>query len=76
MEQKEVVVRAIADYFDQQVDFLQRLIRAKSPNPFTPDTSRPDNPVEEAVAAVVYQELRSLGFHARLHGVSLVDRMC
>lgn len=70
MEKHEVVARAIADFFDQEVDFLQRLIRARSPNPFTPDTSLPDNPVEESVAAVVHQELRHLGFQAALHGVS------
>ena len=70
MDKQEVVARVIADYFDRQVDFLQQLIRAKSPNPLTPDTSLPDNPVEEAVAAVVYQELQRLGFLAALYGVS------
>jgi succinyl-diaminopimelate desuccinylase len=70
MGKQEMIAKAIADDFDQLVDFLQRLIRAKSPNPFTPDTSLPDNPIEEEVAAAVYQELRSLGFQAALHGVS------
>ncbi len=70
MEKPEAVAGAIAESFNQQVDFLQRLIRARSPNPFAPDTSLPDNPLEEAVAAVVHQELRRLGFQAALHGVS------
>lgn len=70
MEKPEAVAGAIAEFFDQQVDFLQRLIRARSPNPFAPDTSLFDNPVEEAVAAVVHQELQRLGFQTALHGVS------
>src|SRR6266851_2488078 len=70
MEQSEAVATAIADLFDKQVEFLQRLVLTKSANPFTPDTSSPDVPVEEAVAAVIHQELQHLGFQAALHGVS------
>lgn len=70
MEQREAISAVIAAQFDQQVDFLQRLVRTKSANPFTPDTSSPHIPVEEAVAAMIHQELQHLGFQVALHGVS------
>ena len=70
MEKQTAISIAIGELFDQQVDFLQRLVRTKSANPFTPDTSTPDVPVEEEMAAAIYQQLKQLGFPAELHGVS------
>lgn len=70
MEQREAISAVIAAHFDQQVDFLQRLVHEKSSNPFTPDTVPPDVPVEEAVAAVIHQELQRLGFRPALQGIS------
>lgn len=70
MEHQAVIAAVIAELFDQQVDFLQRLARTKSANPFTPDTSSPDVPVEEEMARVISQELHHLGFPVALHGVS------
>ena len=71
MEDPQVIARAIDEGFDQQVAFLQRLVRARSANPFLPETSRPDAPVEEEVAHVTHSELHQLGFPAELQGVSL-----
>jgi succinyl-diaminopimelate desuccinylase len=70
MEMLAGVSAAIAEQFDKQVAFLQRLVRTKSSNPFTPDMTSPDIPVEQEVAAVIQQELKRLGFQAELHGVS------
>ena len=55
---------------DAQIAFLQALVRTRSANPFTPDTSRPDEPVEQAVAHRIYDELRGLGLEPELLGVS------
>ena len=70
MEQQNAILVAIAELFEQQVNFLQRLVSTKSANPFTPDTTSPEVPVEKEIAAVIYQELQQLGFPAELHGVS------
>jgi acetylornithine deacetylase/succinyl-diaminopimelate desuccinylase-like protein len=70
MEKREIISRVITEQFEQQVEFLQRLVRARSANPFTSDTSSPDLPVEREVAEVIYQELHRLGFPAELKGVS------
>src|SRR5215469_3144526 len=69
-DKKGVISAAIAGQFDQQVEFLQQMVRARSANPFTPDTSSPDVPVAAEVASVIGKELRSLGFTAELLGVS------
>jgi hypothetical protein len=44
MKEKDILSRAIAEQFSNQVLFLQRLIQAKSVNTFTPATSLPDAP--------------------------------
>jgi acetylornithine deacetylase/succinyl-diaminopimelate desuccinylase family protein len=70
MEKLEAISTAIRDMFGQQLEFLQRLVGARSTNPFLPDSSPPDVPVEEEVAKVIHQELHRLGFKAELIGVS------
>src|SRR5258708_33603890 len=70
MEKQQAITQTIGKHFAQQVDFLQRLVQAKSTNPYTPETSLPSIPVEEAVATIVQQELQQLGFKADLHGGS------
>jgi succinyl-diaminopimelate desuccinylase len=70
MKYDEVLSAAVAAQFDQQIEFLQQLVRAKSNNPFTPDVAPSDIPVEKEVAEVICQELHSLGYHANLHGLS------
>jgi len=70
MDTQEAISTVIQADFAQQVDFLQRLVRARSANPFTAESSRPDTPVEEEVAGVTHQELHRLGLKAEFHGVS------
>src|SRR6266700_567890 len=70
MEKQVAISKVIAAHFGQQVEFLQQLVRARSTNPLTPETSSPDVPVEQEVAGVIHQELYRLGFKAELIGVS------
>lgn len=70
MKKQVALSNVITANFSQQVAFLQRLIQAKSANPFTPETSAPDIPIEKEVAAVTHQELQRLDFTAELLGVT------
>ena len=70
MSNQALLSQVIQTQFRQQVDFLQRLVRANSANPFTPETSTPDALVEKNVTEIVQQELHRLGFHADLVGAS------
>lgn len=54
----------------EQVDFLQRLIRAKSANPFTPEDSSPVVPIEREVAYLIYDKLRVIGLMPEFRGAS------
>src|ERR1051326_3417288 len=70
MNQQERIATAIHSQFPQQVNFLQRLVRGKSTNPFTPETAPVDVAVEKEVTALIEQELQRLDFPAQLVGVS------
>jgi len=71
MDYQHVVATTLIDeQFDQEVDFLQRLIRCRSTNRFTPELSPPDVAVEQQVAAVIVEQLQQLDLPAALHGVS------
>jgi acetylornithine deacetylase/succinyl-diaminopimelate desuccinylase-like protein len=67
---QDIIVTAVEAQFDREVDFLQRLVRAKSNNPFLPHTSATDAPVERDAAELIQRELQALGFTADLIGVS------
>lgn len=70
MESYDPILAAIDIHFEQQVAFLQRLVRANSVNPFTAETALPDSPVEQEVAEAIQEELHQLGFSAELVGVT------
>ena len=70
MKRLDNLSAVIAEQFQQQVDFLRRLVRTKSSNPFTPDTSPPDAPIEMEVADIIQKELQRFGFEAVVYGVS------
>jgi acetylornithine deacetylase/succinyl-diaminopimelate desuccinylase-like protein len=53
-----------------QIAFLQQLIQANSANPFTPDTTNPNTPVERDVAYLMAAKLREIGLKPELKGVS------
>ena len=64
------ITLVVQSMFRQQIEFLQRLVRARSSNPFLPNSSLPDVPIEEEVAEVIQQELHQLGLPSELIGVS------
>lgn len=70
MTEQDAIAAIIQDQFQQEVAFLQRLVRAKSSNPFTPETMRPDHPVEAEVATVIHQELLRLDYQPEVVGIS------
>jgi len=61
-------------YFEKNKEdafsFLQRLVRAKSANPFTPENSKPDVPIERDVAEIIVKKIEELGVKAKMCGVS------
>ena len=61
---------AIAKNFDSQVTFLSRLVRTSSQNPFTPEMSSAQEPVEAEVAEVIAAKLKSMKLFPRKMGVS------
>lgn len=67
---QEAVIALIDEQFDNEVDFLRRLVQSRSTNHLTPELSTPDVPVEQQVAFVVHEQLQQLGFPASLQGVS------
>lgn len=57
--------------FDDQIKFLQKLVITKSDNPFTPENSSPDNPIEIEVVKLIKQKLEEFGLSPEFKGVSL-----
>lgn len=62
MKRQNSIAATIQKQFQKEREFLQRLVRAHSSNPFTPETSSPDQPIEAEVARIVVQELQHLGY--------------
>ncbi|NDJ75758.1 MAG: M20 family metallopeptidase [Chloroflexi bacterium] len=62
--------RAIQGYREDQIAFVQSLIRARSANPFTPENSDPAEPIEREVAHLIRDRLFALGLDVELLGVS------
>jgi succinyl-diaminopimelate desuccinylase len=56
--------------FDEQIEFLQKLVRTKSSNPFTPENSFSDNPIEIEVAKLIKQKLEEFGLSPEFKGIS------
>jgi acetylornithine deacetylase/succinyl-diaminopimelate desuccinylase-like protein len=55
---------------DDQIAFLQRLVRARSTNPYTPERSDPADPVEREVAHLILAELEQIGLRPAQQGIS------
>jgi acetylornithine deacetylase/succinyl-diaminopimelate desuccinylase-like protein len=66
----DIIATAVQAQFDQEVRFLQRLVSARSANPYLPETSSVDAPVEREVAELIQQELQTLGYPSDLVGIS------
>jgi acetylornithine deacetylase/succinyl-diaminopimelate desuccinylase-like protein len=61
----------ITRHRDEQIAFLRALVRARSANPFIPDTSDPSEPIERAVAYLIHDKLREIGLEPELNGESM-----
>jgi hypothetical protein len=57
-KEQKIIAAAIQKQFQHERAFLQRLVQARSSNPFTPETSCTDQPVETEVANTIVQELQ------------------
>ncbi|MBN1679734.1 MAG: hypothetical protein JW966_05545 [Anaerolineae bacterium] len=60
---------------DEQIGFLQQIVQANSANPFTPDASDPDRPIEREIAHLIHNKLRDIGLSPELKGVSAAHRL-
>lgn len=58
---KDDLKKVIEKNFPDQVRFLQRLVQAESANPFTPDKTDPQAPIELEVAKLIEAKLKKLG---------------
>ena len=70
MESNATLSSYVEEHFAQEVDFLQRLVRARSTNPYAADTSPADVPVEAAVASIIMQEMVQVELQGALYGIS------
>lgn len=64
------IARIIEANFDKQTAFLSALVKAKSPNGYTPQDSPLHEPIERDVAELIYAELEENGFNPKKVGVS------
>lgn len=62
--------RSVEKQFPDQVVLLKSLVRARSTNPYTTDTSPKNKSVEGVVATILYSALRSMKLTPRRLGVS------
>lgn len=61
---------AVSKNFESQVKFLSRLVQTSSQNGFTPEKSSAKEPVETAVAELIYDKLKSMKLAPKKMGVS------
>ncbi len=64
------LAEAVEVGFQEQIELVTRLVRAKSPNPYNPKNSPKDEGVEREVAEIIYQELKEMGLDPQRKGPS------
>lgn len=64
------IAQAVSKNFDEQIEFLSQIVKAKSPNPYTPQDSPADKPVEREVAELIYAKVKDIGLRPLRKGVS------
>lgn len=64
------IARAVKTSFDEEVAFLSSLVKAKSPNPYTPQDSPLRESVEGEVPTLIFEQLKSIGLMPRYLGAS------
>lgn len=67
---KSSISKSVSSNFDEQVAFLSSLVKAKSPNPYTPKDSPLHEPIEKEVATLIYDKLKELGLKPKYVGMS------
>jgi succinyl-diaminopimelate desuccinylase len=70
LEARSILSHIVNEHFEDEVAFLQRLVRAKSANIYTAEASPADVPVEAEVTATICEQMRSFGWQPTLHGIS------
>lgn len=68
--QGSAIARAVRSNFDEQVKLLSSLVKAKSSNPYTPQDSPSNLPIEKDVAELIYARLKDIGLRPYRRGVS------
>jgi len=66
----DAIARKIEKNFEEQVKFLAKLVQAKSPNPYNPQESSVEMPIEKEVGELIFQKLQESGFEPRKMGAS------
>lgn len=64
------IARAVRSSFDEQITFLSTLVKAKSPNLYTPQDSPLHESVEGEVPTLIFEKLKDLGLSPRYLGAS------
>jgi len=62
--------KAVSANFDEQVAFLSKLVKAKSPNPYTLQDDSKHEPVERDVAHLIHEKLKEYGFDPQYMGLT------
>lgn len=67
---KNSIAQIIESNFEKQTSFLSALVKAKSPNGYSPIDSPLHSPIEQEVAKLIYDELEQAGFAPKYVGMS------
>ncbi len=67
---QSTIARAVKAAFDEEIAFVSSLVKAKSPNPHTPQDSPLHESVEGDVPTLIFEQLKSIGLSPRYLGAS------
>jgi putative endonuclease len=70
LRRQKTLSHIVRQQFEHEVEFLRRLVRAKSENSYTAENSPANAAIEAEVAAIIVEKMQQLGWHPELHGVS------
>ncbi len=70
LRQQQALSHIVSEHFEDEVQFLQLLVRANSANTYTADRSPANVPIEAEVATIIVERMQQLDWQPELHGVS------
>jgi len=70
LRQQKALSHIVSEHFEEEVEFLQQLVRANSANTYTADTSPANVAIEAEVATVIVEKMHQLDWQPELRGVS------